>query len=83
MKYLPLYYEWMEIGWFPFLCHRFTRYNNPYFSLFRPTWEELDQHEQDGYLRGAWGVKVKDSAGEPTAFRQNIVLFMAAMNGEL
>lgn len=80
-KYLPLYYEWMREGVFPFLCH--VLYADENFKLFIPNFTELNQHELDGYGRGAWGVKVKDRSYEPDPLRQNIVLFLAAMNGEL
>jgi hypothetical protein len=78
-----------------YLCHIFEDNNDiidgvkyrEYFKLFKPNSDERKEHcrEEGGYV--AWGsygeyneerVKYKFNP-----FRQNIVLFMAAMAGEL
>lgn len=81
-KYLKLYEEWMENGEFPFLCIYFDG-KDPLFELFQPDREELCQHVDDGYCLRAWGVMNEDDWWAPTPLRQTIVLFLAAMNGEL
>lgn len=86
-KYLPLYHDWMERDWFPFLCNYFDfscdEEASDLFSLFVPTKPELVKHAKEGYSHGAWGVKKYDRSGDPTPLRQNIILFMAAMDNEL
>jgi hypothetical protein len=89
-KYLPLYYEWMKTGTMPSagLCEIFydfaEDYEDCFFSLMKPTQSDYDQLFDENLPRIYWGL------GEPigstkafTPLRQNIVLFMAAMNGEL
>ncbi len=66
-----------------YLCHEFK--DDKYFQfLFKPTTDkEIEQHVRDGYARYAWGESLSDADGKFTPLRQNIVLFMAAMNNEL
>lgn len=92
-KYLPLYFEWMKTGQLPYgngLCFEFDISQggtDEIFNLFKPL-----------YLSGApayWAespsmTRISEinlpnhTFGRAfTPFRQNIVLFMAAMNGEL
>lgn len=52
-------------------------------DLFQPSEAELKRHVQEGGRWAAWGVYRYDKANAVTPLRQNIVLFMAAMNGEL
>jgi hypothetical protein len=80
-KYLKLYEAWMMDDSFPFLCHAVG--NDLLFEPFIPTDEELDEHVKEDYARHAWGVKHTDRSYAPTPLRQNIILFMAAMNEEL
>jgi hypothetical protein len=87
-KYLPLYKKWMQNPKdFPFLCWVFTDqyndvliekgYNDKLFKLFIP--EDQETH--------CWGQGLHEDTNSPpykaTPLRQNIVLFMAAMNNEL
>lgn len=83
-KYLPLYYKWMELGGLPKsngLCDEFGSFISqefdPLFELMLP-----DHH---GIMSGYWAKE--DNASDLGAhfgpLRQTIVLFMAAMNGEL
>lgn len=86
-KYLPLYYKWMETGLIDGiggLCNNFAHWNivkqeweypDKIFKLMTP----LDMPEET-----YWASDV--DMYEPYEFgglRQNIVLLMAAMNGEL
>jgi hypothetical protein len=82
MKYLPLYYEWMERGRIPEsgLCNCFP--NDKYLDLLSPT----SIHEQ----KWCWWANGDKYVLNTTIWeygfnpvRQNIVLFMAAMNNEL
>ena len=95
-KYLPLYEKWMETGNLPEwgLCNCFGKwlvieekwkYNDKLFPLFV---EEM--HRKDEF----WAFEDDDDVSyvlEPaeivgrqfSPLRQNIVLLMAAMNGEL
>jgi hypothetical protein len=87
-KYLLLYEKWVKSGKLPGkrgLCREFKTYpieiddrfwkagkgDNELFVLMHP--------RIDIGLRCYWGGEI----GIFTTFRQNIVLFMAAMNGEL
>jgi hypothetical protein len=83
-KYLKLYYEWMEYpnhSWF--LCHVFGKHDE-LLNLMSPNDIELDEHAADGYARYAWGSRQGDTkTAQFNELRQNIVLFMAAMNNEL
>lgn len=92
MKYLPLYYEWMETGSLPYdgLCHCLNP-DDEYLDLF-----------YDNQKGGYWGyyseffdhpVYTQDINRDAGLFyklqydfnplRQNIVLLIAAMNNEL
>lgn len=88
-KYLSLYYEWTAKGEIPYveakrteggLCSIFP--GNKKFNKLQP-----DEYDNCGY----WGygkiitrsTSDYDIARKFTPLRQNIVLFMAAMNGEL
>jgi hypothetical protein len=87
-KYLDFYNKCAEDQHCPFLCHQFTSEmygleDDPLFTLFKPTAEELYDHVKDGYGRVAWGCMGHGISYEFTDLRQNIVLFMAAMNNEL
>lgn len=91
MKYLPLYYRWLKAGRIPErtcngntggLCGLFDK--DPLFQLLKPIGHELETRTIWGYwgLDGEGHIEIHQS----TPFgplRQNIVLFMAAMNGEL
>lgn len=81
-KYLPLYYEWSKARKLPNqngLCGEFGRAQsgnwsfeeNPLFLLLVP-----DGAEKWSYWAGGIGVRFNP-------LRQNIVLLMAALNGEL
>lgn len=79
-KYLALYYEWMKTGKLPNengLCSEFSRpsswdfEDHPLFPLFIP-----DGSDCWNYWAGARGIRFNP-------LRQNIVLLMAAMAGEL
>ena len=90
-KYLDLYYEWHKKG-AEFMCNYFSNTKcsivyefpeHPTFMLFLPTPEELNEHVADGYGRSSWGVRDTDRSNKFTDLRQNVILFMAAMNNEL
>lgn len=75
---------------FPYLCLVFTSVadrsipDDELFLLLQPTQTELMEHVKEGYFVGSWGVhRTNERLNAPTDLRQNIVLFMAAMNGEL
>ena len=90
-KYLDLYYEWMESGEIPEkycngntggLCGIFDK--DRLFQLLKPTPDELETRRIWGY----WGLDGDENNAAPSAIcfntlRQNIVLLMAAMAGEL
>jgi hypothetical protein len=96
MKYLELYRKWMEQGHidplesgaFNGMCHLFEK--DELFKLFKPTEAERDEWNCTAY----WGCDLTEEdyrnyknnayfCKNFTETRQNIVLFMAAMNGEL
>jgi hypothetical protein len=79
-KYFELYEAWMEQDYFPFLCHVFK--DDELFSLFIPSEDEIIQHSKDGFANLAWGAHESDTS-KASPLRQNIVLFLAAMNEEL
>lgn len=85
-KYLPLYYKWMETGKIPRdgLCHSLGRLSRRQLKLFAPTPDEADEH---GHWRGHWGVMLNvyfpSDDYSFNEFRQTVLLFVAAMNGEL
>ena len=92
-KYLPLYYKWMNTGLTPevdqqvsALCDLFDRHikDYPEFELLKPTNEDFIQLESEKKNLFCWA---SGSVGCDffifTPLRQNIVLLMAAMNGEL
>jgi hypothetical protein len=82
-KYLEFYNQCVDSGWCPFLCNHFGS-AEPLFSLFVPNKQEMMEHLNDGFESFAWGSMVAEDDGQRfNAFRQNIVLFMAAMNNEL
>lgn len=92
-KYLHLYKEWMEKGEISDmgLCNCFGspfrgKYQ-PLFELMRPTTENLLDIIDEGKDEVLWGAdKPRFSPGDFKGFtplRQTIVLFMAAINGEL
>lgn len=80
-KYLSLYHKWMNKKSFPFLCNYFG--DDKFLALLRPTCEEKGTHKAEGYGWNAWGILQTDRSDYPSALRQNIILFMAAMNNEL
>jgi hypothetical protein len=91
-KYLSLYKKWIDTGKSGFLCPTFQPFGiesmDPLFALFIPTDEEMIEHSSDGFEgfgpASAWGSYEVESDGRRfNDFRQNIVLLMAAMNGEL
>lgn len=92
-KYLTLYYRWMIVGEIPSdgLCFSlndpFSDKQDQLLEFFVPTPEEYDTN---GYrlwqcFWAADGVSQRDPLQlcKFTPLRQNIVLLMAAMNGEL
>lgn len=86
-KYLDFYNECVKEQRCNFLCHVFTsemygKEDDPLFALFLPNDEELDRHYADGYCSRAWGVHQDDPSDLFSPLRQNIVLLLAAMNGE-
>lgn len=87
-KYLPLYFKWMKSGKIPYvygensqggLCSIYE--NNKLFALFIPYSCELKTAPTYGYW-GCDGFRKRDSTTF-TPLRQNILLFMACMAGEL
>jgi len=94
-KYLPLYEKWMKTGQLPEcgLCNCFGEcitddeyFLDPSHQLFKLMYPEDIEMPQSEY----WGrgpieelVDIEKIHNEFTPLRQNIVLLMAAMNGEL
>lgn len=94
-KYLELYYKWIKQGHidpstynFNGLCDLFKK--DRLFKLFIPTLKEKEEYNCTAY----WGCDLTERdyiySSDRSIFysgftetRQNIVLFMAAMNGEL
>jgi len=85
--YLDFYYKCMKTGRLPNdgLCNYFGFFigDNMTFDLMRPHVSELENTGEMGYW-GMDGFKEEERNGyDFTPLRQNVVLFMAAMNGEL
>lgn len=92
-KYLPLYYEWIKAGkmlpvdWSMCsntsgLCDAF--YRDEVFQLMIPTDEDKLQLAKEGLNLSCWASGSPDYLYHKfTPLRQNIVLLMAAINGEL
>lgn len=86
-KYLDLYYEWMEKGMSTSgLCGYFDQdpagYEYKFPAEFRLIYDSVPRHLVGGY----WGAENPTDLFQCSVFtplRQNIVLLMAAMNGEL
>ena len=93
MRYLPLYYEWMKKGLLPShgLCHSLDEFRHPtkFFWLLTPDEEFSDDTAMywgfigEKYTEKYYKSDDVDKLFKFTPLRQNIVLFMAAMNGEL
>lgn len=86
-KYLPLYYEWMESGqltngWGLDVCGLCDTEisESKFFLLIEPTNEEACLMPSPAY----WG-RESDAyvGGKFSPLRQNLVLLICAMNGEL
>jgi hypothetical protein len=84
-KYLPLYYEWLESGVLPGpgLCHIFQ--SDELFKLIDPDRGGLDFYWGYDGEQGCHGYinNYEKVERDFTPMRQNVVLFMAAMNNEL
>jgi hypothetical protein len=88
MKYLKRYQEWIKTGRMTYdgLCSCFG-YSDEIFKLFYP----IERYEDVGYwafvgerpCEAYKNARTTDVWNEFTPLRQNIILFMAAMNGEL
>lgn len=81
-KYLPLYYKWMRLGQLPGrsgLCLAFYNEDLPY-CLLHDEFLTSGDYTHDKY-RSFYTAEGCD--GVFTSNRQNIVLFLAAMNNEL
>lgn len=89
MKYLQYYNRWMRTGRIDSdngMCYSPVR--SEALELFKPTYEDLPNLE---VVHGFWAYDGEPiSTGSPddratlfTPLRQNIVLFLAAMNNEL
>lgn len=84
-KFLDFYLEHIKYGELPFagICCCFDEDEEAInqIDLFEPTHEEAAQY---GHGVGWWGRVVgKETLTEFTPFRQNVILFLAAMNDEL
>ncbi len=97
-KYMKFYFDSLKEGkMVPYednyetsgLCDAFYGYGkyDEYFSLMRPTAEDYKQLAKEGKSNSVWASDCpKEDINEFFVFnplRQNIVLFMAAMAGEL
>ena len=85
-KYLSYYEEWAKEGRMPNsgLCQIFGY--DPLFTLMTPSEEDFEEMENKRLPTIFWGKGDYDDRwinGGFSPLRQNIVLFMAAMNGEL
>lgn len=95
-KYLALYKEWLESGRidpiypgnYNGMCGLFE--HDELFKLLRPTSEDVDELVAENKCTAWWGSEMssKESFSEKgwssfTPLRQNIVLLMACMAGEL
>jgi len=89
-KYLKLYKQWMTSGEMTSggLCDIFGVYDE-LFNLVKPDEYDKQQLELEDLPRWLWGYGLpktgylNDQFYTFTPLRQNIVLLMAAMNGEL
>jgi len=93
INYLPLYKKWMKTGLTGYsgLCYYFE--DSKYFELFIPNTDEKKFWYGTSLGLVYWGLDrvISDrviigdeiETQEFTPLRQNIVLFLAAMNGEL
>ena len=86
VKYLPLYYEWMETGNIPYKEHRgicgglcSIFHNDKMFKLINPP------NGAGWYWGCSWDDSDRGYAFSTgfTPMRQTVVLLMAAMNNEL
>jgi len=84
-KYLDMYNRLAESNSCPALCWtQEIMHDDSIFNSLRPTDQEILEHREEGYNRTYWGDREdKSDYSEFTPLRQNIVLFMAAMNDEL
>jgi hypothetical protein len=95
-KYLPLYYKWIKEGKLPGygLCFSFGDLDGQYvrqhdpISIFEPlNDEEYSPLKEYKLWQCFWAADGETNGrhlmGKFTPLRQNIVLLMAAMNGEL
>lgn len=93
-KYLAIYYKWINAGkmmgvecrYHPEktsgLCDAFR--DDELFELINPTDQDVYELEKEGLNTFCWASGSSDCCfHEFTPLRQNIVLLMAAMNGEL
>jgi hypothetical protein len=94
-KYLKFYEECMTLGELPNhtiegdfcmsngLCDSLSFHRpDPLFELFEPTEEDIKQLNAN-YLSAAYWASDEGHGSDFGPTRQNIVLFLAAMNGEL
>lgn len=82
-RYLKFYFEWVEDGVLPHgngLCQLFN--GDEFFDLIDPEFGDMNSYWGcDDYERGS--NYRSETANVFGPLRQNIVLLMAAMNGEL
>jgi len=88
MKYLPLYFEWMETGFIPTngLCNFFGKCHDEFEVTVKRKYHLFKRIMPDYAVGSYWAVG--DYYGEMwhrkfTPMRQSVVLLLAAMNGEL
>lgn len=91
--YLKKYQEWMVTGELPNcngLCKEISPYLDNYFVLFIPNVGDMADLTLEKKSTGYWASYMESATNLHnrrdalfTPLRQNIVLFMAAMNGEL